>query len=111
MGFRQCMIQPNRGYSMACVKQKLESMEPFRPDLIVTNCPGCNQFLDREQYAINELTGRDYRIPVLSYAELTGLLAGWDPYDVVGVQTHTTPVEPFLEQVGIPYERTRGLLG
>jgi heterodisulfide reductase subunit B len=110
MGFRQCMIQPNRGYSMACVKKKLESMEPFKPDLIVTNCPGCNQFLDREQFAVNELTGRDYRIPVLSYTELTGLLVGWDPYDVVGVQGHTTPIEPFLEKVGIPYERTRGLL-
>jgi len=109
MGFRQCMIQPNRGYSMACVKKKLESMEPFQPDLMVTNCPGCNQFLDREQYAINELAGRDYRIPVLSYSELTGLLVGWDPYDVVGVQGHTTPVEPFLEKVGIPYERSRAL--
>jgi heterodisulfide reductase subunit B len=110
MGFRQCMIQPNRGYSMACVKKKLESMEPFRPELIVTNCPGCDQFLDREQFAINELTGRDYRIPVLSYSELTGLLAGWDPYDVVGIQGHTTPVEPLLDKLGIPYERKGGPL-
>jgi len=47
---------------------------------------------------------------VLSYSELTGLLAGWDPYDVVGIQGHTTPVEPFLEKIGIPYDRTRGLL-
>jgi heterodisulfide reductase subunit B len=111
MGFRQSMIQPNRGYSMACVQRKLESMAPFAPDLMVTNCPGCNQYLDREQWAINELTGSDYRIPVVSYSELTGLLAGWDPYDVVGVQGHTTPVEPFLDKVGIPYDRSRALLG
>ena len=61
-------------------------------------------------HAINELAGRDYRIPVLSYSELTGLLVGWDPYEVVGVQGHTTPVEPFLEKVGIPYERSGALL-
>jgi len=102
MGFRQCMIRPNRGFTMACVRKKLESMAPYGPDLILTNCPGCNQMLDREQWAVNELTGADFRIPVLSYAELAGLLLGWDPYDVVGIQGHTVPVEPLLDRIGIP---------
>lgn len=102
MGFRQCMIQPNRGFTMACVRKKLESMAPFEPDFMLTNCPGCNQILDREQWAVSDLTGTHYEIPVLSYAELTGLLLGWDPYDVVGIQGHTVPVEPLLERIGIP---------
>jgi heterodisulfide reductase subunit B len=41
-------------------------------------------------------------VPVLNYAELAGLLLGWDPYEVVGIQTHTVPVEPLLERIGIP---------
>jgi heterodisulfide reductase subunit B len=102
MGFRQCMIRPNRGFTLACVRKKLESMGPFEPDLILTNCPGCIQILDGEQWAVNELTGSDYRIPVLSHAELAGLLLGWDPYDVVGIDTHVVPVEPLLERIGIP---------
>jgi heterodisulfide reductase subunit B len=102
MGFRQCMIQPNRGYTMACVQKKLAGMAPHSPELILTNCPGCHVFLDREQWAVNSLTGTRYAIPVLSYAELAGLLLGWDPYDVVGIQSHATPVEPFLEKIGIP---------
>jgi heterodisulfide reductase subunit B len=110
MGFRQCMIRPNRAFSMACVKKKLESMAPYGPDLILTNCPGCNQFLDREQWAVNELTGSGYGIPVLSYAELAGLLLGLDPYDAVGIQSHTVPVEPLLDRIGISYDAGKAFL-
>jgi len=111
MGFRQCMISPNRGYSMACVKKKMESMELFMPDFIVTNCPGCQIMLDKEQWAIKELAGKDYSIPVLTYMELGGLLLGWDPYDIVGIQFHTVPVEPLLDKIGIPYDETKLWLG
>jgi len=103
MGFRQCMIRPNRSFTVACARKKFESMAPFSPDLIITNCPGCSLVLDREQFAVNELTGAEFQIPVLNYAELAGLLLGWDPYEVVGVQCHSVPVEPFLARVGIPY--------
>ena len=107
MGFRQCAIRPNRGYTMACVLKKLESMEPWKPELILTNCPGCNVFLDKEQWAILEMTGKEYNIPTLSYTELAGLLLGWDPYDLVGIQSHTVPVEPLLDKIGIPYDSSR----
>jgi heterodisulfide reductase subunit B len=102
MGFRQCVIRPNRGFTVACVRKKLESMAPFAPDLMVTNCPGCLHILDREQWAVSQLTGVVYDIPVLTYAELAALLLGWDPYELVGIQMHTVPVEPVLERIGIP---------
>ena len=102
MGFRQCMIRPNRSFTVACARKKFESMAPFAPDLIITNCPGCGLVLDREQWAVNELTGANFQIPVLNYAQLVGLLLGWDPYEVVGIQGHTVPVEPLLERMGIP---------
>jgi heterodisulfide reductase subunit B len=107
MGFRQCAMRPNRGYTMACVLKKLQSMQPWEPDLILTNCPGCNLFLDKEQWAILQLTGTDYNIPTLSYTELAGLLLGWDPYDVVGIQAHTVPLDPFLDKIGIPYDKSK----
>ena len=105
MGFRQCMVQPNRGYTMACVLKKMRSMAPFKPDLILTNCPGCQQFLDKEQWAIWKLTKESYFIPVLNYAELAGLLLGFDPHEQVGIQCHSVPVEPLLDKIGIPYNR------
>jgi heterodisulfide reductase subunit B len=107
MGFRQCIIRPNRGYTMACVLRKLASMDPWKPDAILTNCPGCNVVLDKEQWAIKELTGATYDVPTLTYAELAGLLLGWDPYEIVGIQAHTVPVEPFLDKIGIAYDRSK----
>ena len=110
MGFRQCMMPPNRGYTLACVLRKLESMAPFRPELIVTNCPGCNLFLDKHQWAIHELTGKSFNIPVLSYSELAALLLGWDPYEAAGIQFHTVPVEPLLDRIGVPVVPARAFL-
>ncbi|MBN1381604.1 MAG: heterodisulfide reductase subunit B [Deltaproteobacteria bacterium] len=109
MGFRQCMIPPNRGATMSSVYKKMKSMAPFNPDLIVTNCPGCQVFLDKEQWAIYEVTGEKYFIPVLTYQELAGLLLGWDPYDIVGIDAHTAPVEPLLDKIGIPYDRQKSM--
>jgi len=111
MGFRQCMLTTNRGFTAACVNKKMVSMEPFAPDFIVTNCPGCEVQLDKEQWAIKELKGKEYSVPVLTYMELAGLLMGWDPYDVVGIQFHTVPVEPLLDKIGIPYDESKTWLG
>ena len=83
-------------------------MLPYKPDLIIANCPGCTYFLDRWQYAIAEMEGKTYGengygIPVLTYEELAGLLLGFDPWDV-GLQIHQVAVEPLLDKLGIVYD-------
>jgi heterodisulfide reductase subunit B len=107
-GFRQYLIQANRGFSISSSKKKFESMESYKPDMILTNCPGCPMFLDRWQYAISEMEGKTYGengqgIPVLTYEELAGLILGYNPWDL-GLQVHQVPVEPFLDKIGIPYD-------
>lgn len=83
-------------------------MEPFQPDLIIANCPGCTFFLDRWQYVISEMDGKTYGengygIPVLTYEELAGLLLGYNPWDI-GLQVHQVAVEPLLDKLGIDYK-------
>ena len=114
-GFRQYLVRANRGYSIACSKKKFESMEPFKPDAIITNCPGCPFFLDRWQYAISEMEGKTYGadgrgIPVLTYEELAGMVLGYDPWET-GLQVHQVPVEPLLDKIGIPYDPEKKFLG
>jgi heterodisulfide reductase subunit B len=106
-GFRQYLIKSNRGYSIANSKKKFDSMQSYKPDLIVANCPGCTFFLDRWQYVIAEMEGitygeNGYGIPVLTYEELTGLLLGYDPWNM-GLQLHQVTVEPFLDKLGVKY--------
>jgi len=114
-GFRQYLVQANRGYSISCSKKKFESMEPYEPDLILTNCPGCPFFFDRWQYALAEMEGKTYGkngygIPVFTYEELAGLVLGYDPWDL-GLQLHQVTMEPLFDKIGIEYNPEKKFLG
>ena len=107
-GFRQYLVKANRGYSVSNSKKKFESMQPYEPEMILTNCPGCAMFLDRWQYTLNAMQGTRYgandtMIPVLTYEELAGLVLGYDPWDL-GLQMHQVDVTPLLDKMGIPYD-------
>lgn len=114
-GFRNYLVQANRGYSIANTQKKFESMAPFKPDFILSNCPGCPMFMDKWQYAISELEGVTYGqngegIPSLTYEELAGLVMGYDPWDL-GLQMHQVNVEPLLDKMGIEYDPAAKYLG
>jgi Heterodisulfide reductase, subunit B len=114
-GFRQYFIQANRGYSLSNTHKKFESMEPYQPDMIITNCPGCPYFLDRWQYVIAATEGKCYGgdkqgIPVFTYEEVAGLVLGYDPWDL-GLQLHQIATEPLLDKIGIPYNPKTKYLG
>lgn len=117
-GFRQYLVQANRGYSVANTKKKFESMEPYEPDFIVSNCPGCSMFMDKWQYTIAELENKTYDkegygIPVLTYEEMAGLLLGYDPWEL-GLQLHQVQCERLLDKIGIAYnpnDKYRGVDG
>ncbi len=117
-GFRQYLVQSNRGYSLANTQKKFESMQPYEPDFILTNCPGCSMFMDKWQYVIAEMENKTYDkegygIPVLTYEELAGLLLGYDPW-TLGLQLHQVQSERLLDKMGIPYnksEKYKGISG
>ncbi len=107
-GFRQYLIKPKRSYSFSNSVKKLESMAPFQPDAILTNCPGCAMFLDRWQYVMGQTQGKTYGqnqqgIPVLTYEELAGLVLGIDPWKL-GLQMHQVDAEPLFNKMGVTYE-------
>lgn len=114
-GFRNYLVLANRSYSVSSSKRKFESMKPYEPDFIVANCPGCAMFLDRWQYALNEMEGTTYGkggrgIPVLTYEEMMGLVMGYNPWDL-GLQMHQVDVEPLLDKIGIEYDPSTKFLG
>ena len=107
-GFRNYLVMANRGYSVANSRKKFESMKPYKPDFIVYNCPGCAMFMDRWQYTIAEMEDITYDdkgkgIPVLTYEEMTGMLLGYNPWDI-GMQVHQVQTESLLDKIGIEYD-------
>ena len=107
-GFRNYLVMANRGYSVANSRKKFESMKPYKPDFIVSNCPGCAMFMDRWQYTIAEMEDITYDdkgkgIPVLTYEEMTGMLLGYNPWNI-GMQVHQVQTESLLDKIGIEYD-------
>lgn len=107
-GFRQYLVKANRGYSVSNSKKKFESMKPFKPDMIVCNCPGCAMFMDKWQYTLSEMEGVTYDeygngIPVLTYEEMAGLVMGYNPWEL-GLQLHQVQAEALLEKMGVVYD-------
>lgn len=114
-GFRQYFLKSSRGYSLSCTYKKFKAMEPYHPDLIITNCPGCNFFMDRWQYVISDMKGETYGedgygVPVLSSEEVAALCLGYDPWKI-GLQMHQTSVEPLLDKIGISYNPEHKYIG
>jgi heterodisulfide reductase subunit B len=106
-GFRQYFLKSSRGYSLSCGYKKFKAMEPYKPDFIITNCPGCNYFFDRWQYVISDIKGETFGddgngIPALTYEEVAALSLGYDPWKL-GLQMHQTAVEPLLYKIGIEF--------
>ena len=107
-GFRNYLVQANRGYSVSNTKKKMESMKPYKPDFIVSNCPGCAMFMDKWQYTLAEMEGvtydeNGYGIPVLTYEEMAGLVLGYNPWDL-GLQMHQVQCESLLDKLGVEYD-------
>lgn len=109
-GFRNYLVKENRGYSLSASKRKLESMQPYMPDLIVANCPGCAMFLDKWQYTLSEMEGITYDahkrgIPVVTHEELAGIVLGLNPWEL-GLQMHQVQLDSLLEKIGFEYVKS-----
>lgn len=100
MGFHHLMI--DRDYTKATAFRKLESISGACPDIILTQCPGCQLILDYMQPSFRKEQGNgtgNIMVPVLNFAQLVALLLGADPVKVVGIRTHVVSPEKIVEKI------------
>ncbi len=98
MGFHYTLL--DREYPRTVLRRKFAAIKKAKPDVIITQCPGCTFNLDYYQETLAEQVGT-LDIPVLYFSELAALALGADPYEI-GLDMHAVSVEPFLEKAGIP---------
>ncbi|RBQ22370.1 CoB--CoM heterodisulfide reductase subunit B [Candidatus Methanobinarius endosymbioticus] len=96
-GFRQRFV--NRDLSMKVTSDKLLSLNEEKIDILVHMCPNCQMQFDRYQPFIGKELNIDFNIFHLNIVQLIAFLMGADPYKVMGIQTHTVPIEPLIEKV------------
>lgn len=96
-GFRQRYM--NKDLSFSITEEKLLSLKENEVDILLHMCPNCQLQFDRNQKSIGESLGTEFNIICLNISQFVALALGADPYKVVGIQTHTTHVEPILEKI------------
>jgi heterodisulfide reductase subunit B/heterodisulfide reductase subunit C len=101
MGFGHTIEQGRRTLSREIARRKLISAKDAGADIVLVACPGCQITLDRNQELIEKESGEKIGLPIINYAQLIALTLGADPYKVVGIQTHSKPLELILEEFGI----------
>jgi heterodisulfide reductase subunit B len=96
-GFRQRYM--NRDLSLSVTAEKLISLKENDVDILLHMCPNCQMQFDRNQKAIGESLGTEFNIICLNISQFLALALGADPYKVVGIQTHTVPVDPIIKKI------------
>lgn len=88
----------NRDLSLSATRDKLHSLEG-KADVMLHMCPNCQMQFDRYQPVLEKELGRKIGLIHLNITQLAALAMGADPYEVVGIQTHTIPVEDLIDRI------------
>ena len=100
-GFRQRFT--NKEASLAVTAEKLQSLKDNDVEILLHMCPNCQMQFDRYQPYIEEKLETEFNIFHMNIAQFIALAIGADPYSVLGIQTHTIPIEPLLKRLKKPF--------
>lgn len=98
-GFRQRYA--NKKLSMDVTLSKLKALKEDNVDILVHLCPNCHVQFDRYQNYISKEYGEEFNIIHLNIAQFLAIAMGADLNKVVGVQTHTVPVESKIKNLNL----------
>ncbi|GAB4316135.1 MAG: CoB--CoM heterodisulfide reductase iron-sulfur subunit B family protein [Methanobacteriaceae archaeon] len=98
-GFRQRYT--NIDLSLKVTSEKLISLKENEVDLLIHMCPNCHMQFDRYQAKIGKDLGTDFDLVHLNISQFIAMALKADPYKVLGIQTHTVPVEPVLKKLNL----------
>ena len=101
-GFRQRFT--NKEASLAVTAEKLQALKDNKVDLLLHMCPNCQMQFDRYQPYIEEKLDTEFNIFHLNISQFIALALGADPYKILGIQTHTVPIEPLLKRLNYSLE-------
>jgi len=101
-GFRQRFT--NKEASLAVTAEKLQVLKENNVEILLHMCPNCQMQFDRYQPYIGEKLDTEFNIYHLNITQFIALAMGADPYNIVGIQTHTVPIEPLLKDLKQPFK-------
>ncbi len=95
-GFR--IRYQNKPLSLDITLKKLKNLKSEGVNLLLHMCPNCQLQYDRYQPYFENKYREKFNIFHLNLSQLIALIMGADLYKVVGIQTHTIKLEPFIQK-------------
>ncbi len=101
-GFRHIISEREFTRSFAIDRKIRVAVEEARADVMIGHDTGCITTLDKNQW-IGKATGNPVELPVLADCQFAALICGADPYRIVQMHWHASPMETLLEKLGIDW--------
>ncbi|WP_297896920.1 ferredoxin:CoB-CoM heterodisulfide reductase subunit HdrB [Methanobrevibacter sp.] len=104
-GFRQRFV--NKDLSLEVTEKKLLALNDQNVDILIHMCPNCHMQFDRYQPYISKKLNIELKTVHLNITQFIALILGADPYKIVGIQTHTIPIEPLIEKMNTDNNKSK----
>jgi heterodisulfide reductase subunit B len=105
-GFRHIISEREFTRSFAIDRKLRVVQDKARADMMIGHDTGCITTLDKNQW-IGKAAGKEVRVPILADCQFAALACGADPYKIVQVHWHASPVETLMEKMGIDWKASK----
>jgi len=101
-GFRHIISEREFTRSFTIDRKIRVAQEEAQADVMLGNDTGCITTMDKNQW-IGKAHNQPYQMPIMAEVQLAALACGADPFKIVQLQWHASPVEELVEKMGISW--------
>ncbi|MBI3451441.1 MAG: heterodisulfide reductase subunit B [Rhodospirillales bacterium] len=105
-GFRHIISEREFTRSFAIDRKIRVAVEEANADMMIGHDTGCITTLDKNQW-ISRAAGKQTDLPIMADCQFAALACGADPYKIVQLHWHASPVERLMEQLGIDWPKAK----
>jgi heterodisulfide reductase subunit B len=105
-GFRHIISEREFTRSYAIDRKVKVAVEEANADIMIGHDTGCITTLDKNQW-IGKAVDKSYEIAIMADCQFAAVMCGAHPYKVAQLHWHASPVETFLEKVGVDWEKAK----
>jgi len=105
-GFRHIISEREFTRSFTIDRKIKVAQEEAQADVMLGNDTGCITTMDKNQW-IGKAHDQNYQMPIISDVQFAALACGADPFKIVQLQWHASPVEELVEKMGISWAESK----
>ncbi|RMD70372.1 MAG: heterodisulfide reductase subunit B, partial [Gammaproteobacteria bacterium] len=105
-GFRHIISEREFTRSFTIDRKIRVVREEADADVLITNDTGCVTTMDKNQW-IGKAHGIEAQVPIMADIQFAALACGADPFKIVQLQWHASPVEELVAKMGLDWQASK----